>query len=323
MLRQMPSARPGLIRTVSRRICSGIEPSTLRAYGRAFGRYCTYAARAGTVPLPAKPMVVAAFLTEQLEARANVGCVASGIASINFATKACGLTPLPQGQFSLLTSAARKAFAKRVRRSAELTPKMVRQIAEAMLQDGVPEDMARLGLAICWSYAGGARFSDLARTDFENISTSEAGLILIPSQRKNDGATTKATKLREIFIAAVGGSSCSATAFLRLKARFGWATGPLLPWNYWTHLRKLRLTLQAVCGLSIEEAAAFGTHAGRRGAALASRGAGAESRAIRAFAGVTGEGWDDVYADAVLPEERAAVSRLLMQEVAGVAVPEI
>jgi hypothetical protein len=56
----------------------------------------------------------------------------------------------------------------------------------------------------------------------------------------------------------------------------------------------------------------------RAGAARrTARTGGAATRSIKAFAGVSSDCWEDVYADGMVPAERAAVSKALMQQVSG------
>ena len=309
---QLSASAPAVAAT----ICSGVAPSTAKPYAAAFAKFVSFAAASSVEVLPPDPFVVVTFLQAQLHDRKNLGCVTAAVASINFVVKACGLPALPQGQFDLVVAAARKLFARDVKRSSELTPPMVAAIARAMLHDAATEDDVRLGLAICWSFLAGARWSDLDRLDLSDVTIEQSGLTLKPSRRKNTDATKRSPKLREMFVAAFGGETCAAAAFIRAKVRFGWSTGPLVPWAYSSHLRRLRSTLRSVCGLSEAEAATFGTHAGRRGAAVLGRTGGAEPRAIRAFGGVVSDAWEDVYCDSVLPAERRQVARLVAAEVA-------
>jgi hypothetical protein len=300
-------------------VCEGVAPSTFSAYNLAFTKYANFAASCGVPALPAVPRVVSCFLAAQLSARQTLGTVTAALAAINFATKAIGAPPLDQGQFALIRAAARRMFTKSVKRSAELTPELVARLARAMLSDAADEATAKLGICIIWSFMAGARFSDLDRTNVEDIEVCGAGLTVTPSRRKNNDAAARVSpNLRNMFVAAVGGPTCAATAFLRLRQKFGWS-GKMVPWTYGSYLRRLRNALVQFGGMSESEALSYGTHTGRRGAALACRRAGAGSREIRSFAGVIGEGWDDVYADSVIPEERAAVARALATEVAAAA----
>jgi hypothetical protein len=314
-----PPALRDLAALVGHMVCDGIAPSTFHSYDLAFTKYAGFAADCGVPALPAVPHVVSCFLAAQLGTRQTLGTVTATLAAINFATKATGSPPLEQGQFALIRAAARRRFTKAVKRSAELTPELVAQLARSMLNDEADEATAKLGICMVWSFMAGARFSDLDRTNIDDIEVCGAGLVVTPSRRKNNDAAARVSpNLRDLFVAAVGGPTCAATAFLRLKQKFGW-TGKLMTWSYGSYLRRLRLALVEHGGLTETEALSYGTHMGRRGAALACRRAGAGSREIRSFAGVIGEGWDDVYADSVIPEERAAVGHALAVEVAAAA----
>ena len=77
-----------------------------------------------------------------------------------------------------------------------------------------------------------------------------------------------------------------------------------------------RKTRQFACGTTAAEAATFGTHSGRRGAAHEARAGGAAPRAMRSFGVVTSEHWEDWYADGLIPIERLLVSRQMAQDVA-------
>ena len=301
-------------------VCAGIAPATLRAYSRAFVLYQGFCHDNGAPALPAQQHWVALFMTQQATEKGTIGAVTAGLAAVQFATKACGYRPLPApGQLALIVSAARSRMAKTVKRRAALSPAMVKNVVQALLAVDVRDpDVAKLGLCIAISYLGGARFSDLANTTIGDITESGEGLDIVPKRRKNDASTARSPKLREMHVARCGGKWCVASRFGFFKRRFGWSGAEdLCPFGYDKYLRKMRQALELFCGINSTQAKDFGTHSGRRGAAVAARRSGAEPRSLKAFAGVLSDAWEDIYADTVIPEERAAVSRQLGLEVAA------
>lgn len=292
----------------------GVAPSTFRKYANGFEKYDDFCADAGIHAIPATAAGVAAFLSVQCTKKGNFGAVSSAIAAIGFAHRACGLAPVPDGQWCLIVEAARRKFVRAVVRVLPLSPNMVKRVAAHTLHDDVDEHQARLGLAMLLGYAAGARFSDLAAMRMEDFAISKEGMVISPSgARKNDGANKRSEHRRDLFAARTGGAACVVQRFLFFQAKYGWDTGPFLPFDYGQFLRRYRAVLTVACGLTRTDAKRFGTHSGRRGSGTQARTAGASPSAVRSFAGVSSTVWEDTYADSLIPQERREVARLLAE----------
>ena len=296
----------------------GVAKSTLRKYAAGFEAYAAFCVDNGLQPLPASAPTVSAYLAARYMQRRNFGAVSCAVASIGFAHRACGLPPLPEGQWHLMVEAARKDFARAVVRKMPLTPTMVRQVIEHTLHDAASEQQAILGVAMALGFVAGARFSDLAAMRFEDFADSNGGLTISPSgRRKNDGTNKASEHRRNLFAARVGGDHCVVDRFLHFKKKFGWTRGPFLPFEYNAYLSRYRAVISKACGVGKAEVWRFATHSGRRGSGTRARSDGASPSAVRSFAGVKSLTWEDTYADSLIPEERRAVSRLLAETVGG------
>jgi hypothetical protein len=298
-------------------VIGGLEPATFRAYEKAFEDYAQFIDRRRGARLPASAPAVTAYLVHLKESRATYGALTRAHVALQYAHRACAMEPPPgAAQWALVLRDARKLFVKEVRRMAELTPEMVRKVMGMLLHDTASEADAKLGLAIALGFGAGGRFSDISRTPFANFKVSSTGLDMTPDRRK--GSDFHRGNLRSLSVARIGGRHCIASHFVYHKARFGWhGQSTLIECVYATYLKRYRAVLQRACGLTAGQAAKYGTHSGRRGAAHTARAGGAATRSINAFAGVSSDCWEDVYADGMVPAERTAVSKALMQQVSG------
>ena len=247
--------------------------------------------------------------------------MAAASRSISFVHAACGVPLVASGQWAMMLKAGRKAFSAEVRRMAPLSSAMVRQTMGVLLRDGASEEGAALGVGMTLGFVAGAQFSDLRGSTHADISVTAEGLFIRPKSRKNartKSGAPRAKQLRELAAARVGGQFCVVERYEHFAAKCGWrgSETALLPFKYGNYLALYRKTLQFACGTTAAEAATFGTHSGRRGAAHEARAGGAAPRAMRSFGVVTSEHWEDWYADGLIPIERLLVSRQMAQDVA-------
>lgn len=301
-------------------VLQGVQQSTLAAYAKGFADYEHFCGKHRTQTLPAAPAVLSTYLVQRMNNRGTFGAVSAAVAAIGFAHRACGFGPVHDGQWKLVLAAARAKYAKAVARRQELTPAMLRQVIDYTLHRGRPDSQqAKRGLCIALGYLAGARFSDLDRSLISDFHFDKHGVLITPTgRRKNDGTLKKSAHRRNLFAARVGGRTCIVEAIERCIAKFDWQPHEkIMPANYDSYLRQYRGIVRRACGLTAEQAAKFGTHSGRRGAAATSQSSGDAPTALRSFAGVTSDSWSTWYADSLVPEERAAVASTLANAVAN------
>ena len=285
-------------------ILEGVQRSTRAAYAKGFADYELFCSEHRTQTLPATPAVLSTYLVQRMNERGTFGAVSSAVAAIGFAHRACGFGPVQDGQWKLVLSAARAKYAKAVVRRQELTPTMLHQVITFTLSKSQKDSkQAKRGACIALGYLAGARFSDLDRSLIGDFHFDDTGVLITPTgRRKNDEALKKSAHRRNLFAARVGGRTCIVEAVERCAAKFGWLPHEkIMPSTYDSYLRQYRGIVRRACGLSKEQAAKFGTHSGRRGAAATSQSSGDAPTALRSFAGVTSDSWSTWYADSLVP----------------------
>ena len=315
----LPASMAAAAAATTKAVLSGVAPSTRKAYEAGFVRYESFCLRHDTPPLPTKPAVLAAFLTDTMTARKTYGSVTSATAAVGFAHRACGFPPLAEGQWRLVLKGARNQLQKNVVRRQVLTPQMLAEVLAYTQADVQAEQQIQRGICIALGYFAGARFSDLDATLMKDMVFTTDGVHIAPTgKRKNDSTNKKSEHRRNLFAARVGGKNCIVRIIETHMKRFGWSGDTkLMPSKYDSYLRQYRGILRAACNISAAQAKRFGTHSGRRTAATVSRSSGDAPSALRAFAGVSSTSWDDTYADSLVPQERKDVAGTLARAVKG------
>ena len=193
--------------------------ATRRAYVTDFAIFSAWCAERGALPLPAPPVVVAAFLGFEARRGIRASTLGRRVAAIRYAHKLAG--------YDVPTDDERvKATVRGIRRSAgtaarKKAPAIVERLI-AMANTGEGLIALRDRALLLLGFAGAFRRSELVALDCEDFEETEAGLKIIIRRGKTDQESSGTT------IAIVRGTIACPVAALRVWLdAAGITTGPV------------------------------------------------------------------------------------------------
>ena len=266
---------------------ASISSATQRAYASAWRIFTAWSKRHGHEPLPAHPVVVAAFIADQAQQR-SVATIEKYLAAIGEAHRlAKQEIPTRAVEVRAVMKGIRRTHGTAQRGKAPLLVTHLRRISGRLPASLIgTRDRALLLLG----FAGALRRSELVGLDVEDLDFQDEGLALTLRRSKTD--QTGQGRLVGVPYGSHPGT-CPVRAARAWLEESGIVEGPVfLPVNRHGHLGEARLSSRAVADVVHRAVAligldqeAFGGHSLRAGLATEAARAGAGEIAIMAQTG--------------------------------------
>lgn len=155
-------------------------PNTRRAYRADFALFAEWCATHQCAPLPASPLAVCAFLTDQAKAEVSPATISRRIAAIAFVHRATGNESPVTEHVRRIMRGIRRTYGSEARGKAPLTADLIKRLIDEA-KPGL-RDRALLLLG----FAGAFRRSELAALTRHDIELSPEGILIHIRRSKTD-----------------------------------------------------------------------------------------------------------------------------------------
>lgn len=158
-------------------------PNTLRAYRADFSIFALWCQNHRVEALPASPLSVCGFLTEQATSGVSVATIRRRVAAIGFVHRAAGKTSPIDDHVGRILRGIRRTLDSEVQAKQPLTADLIRRIVDAVPAGG---NFARDRAVILLGFASAMRRSELAALRRSDCELRPEGLLIRIARSKTD-----------------------------------------------------------------------------------------------------------------------------------------
>lgn len=223
-----PALRRAAERT-ARYIDAGQADNTKRAYTSAWGTFCRWCVEHGQAPLPARPEIIALYLTMRADDGIKPSTLTTALAAIRAQHLAAGHDSPTTSELVIRTMRGiRRVKGTKPKQAAPIRPPDLREMIDAIRRDDPlgPRDRALLLIG----FAGAFRRSELVAIDVEDLEWRGPGLLIHLRRSKTD----QEGRGRSVGISwAKGDPLCPLSALTEWMEIAGITEGPIFRRVHW------------------------------------------------------------------------------------------